>query len=712
MDDSWELFEASDGESSIFSAESLQPRAKALPLPSILSRVPAPRIRSPFQVTDLHSTSSSPCATTVAPVRSSTILLGLARPASGFFSVESLPFPDYGEHTVDHVGLFAPEFSHPPPASLLHNAVDSFDTSETLHSADAAFGDDPGFSAQPKQSPNATQRTLQAGSNLTRVRIASKSQIVWKLWSQFFSVLQVYSSVLQQMAQSQYKDEHAERFLNQYAATTLVRYMTSVLQFVQLCQVMHVSITDLTEAQLADLLICGSLARRSDGSGPKCSITIKALRWCCKQLGIQQFASAFGSLITSFERQKLPTDRKESLPFPLFILMKWERRVLQAQATIKEIIILGGFLLLCWSGLRFSDMQRTSLSTWFLDDQSLRGLTWRAKTCSTSTPFGVALTGLLSQGNFTWVHRYLQALDHIYANQTAESVDFAIPAFQDKDTPVIPADAMTYAEALYHLRYFMQLPWSQSAHSCQVDPTSYTVHGLKAKLLSWAAQADLSPEDRRMHGKHKPAQMSVQLYSRDDIIGSLRLQQALIAKISQGWRPSTPLGRGGQAPLLEPHFVIEKFKKTVTNMQWKFFSFSQHSSLQSLADLMHPVDVTTPVEEESDTESSSDSTSDSSDSVEVIRPSKTQKTTHSDPMDLAEECVVGLHRKTWHMMMASQSDSDSLPIWQGFAMKTACGRCFSDSRITLDTNVHLENGQALCSHVGCRKGFSSISALT
>ena len=155
----------------------------------------------------------------------------------------------------------------------------------------------------------------------------------------------------------------------------------------------------------------------------------------------------------------------------------------------------------------------------------------------------------------------MQALDHVYADQPAESIDFAIPAFQDQDTPVIPADAMTYAEALYHVRYFMQLPWSQSSHSLQVDPTSYTVHGLKATLLSWAAQADLSPEDRRMHGKHKAAQMSVQLYSRDDIIGSLRLQQALIEKISQGWRPSTPLGRGGQAPLLEPDFSIEKLPK-------------------------------------------------------------------------------------------------------------------------------------------------------
>ena len=257
--------------------------------------------------------SSSSCAATVETVRPSTVVSGLARPTSTHSSVESLPFPEYGEHTVDHVGLLAPAFAHPPPIKLLPDAFDNADIPEALPSAAATVFDDSPFPLQPKQPSNTTHRPSQAGSNLTRVRIASKSPMVWKLWSQFFSVLQIYSTVLQQMAQSQYMDEHAERFLNQYAATTLVRYMTSVLQFVQLSRVMHVTIADLTEAQLADLLICGSLARRSDGSGPKCSITIKALRWCCKQLGIQQFASAFGSLISSFERQKLPTEKKVCL---------------------------------------------------------------------------------------------------------------------------------------------------------------------------------------------------------------------------------------------------------------------------------------------------------------------------------------------------------------------------------------------------------------
>lgn len=107
---------------------------------------------------------------------------------------------------------------------------------------------------------------------------------------------------------------------------------------------------------------------------------------------------------------------------------------------------------------------------------------------------------------------------------------------------VSPFEAMSYVEALYYVRHYMQLPWSVNHNPAQVDSSSYSVHGLEATLLSWAAQA-VSEEDRRVHGKHKASQMSVQLYSRDDIIGSLRLQTAFEFSNSQGWQPVTRRAR-------------------------------------------------------------------------------------------------------------------------------------------------------------------------
>ena len=360
-------------------------------------------------------------------------------------------------------------------------------------------------------------RHSQQSTALTRTRLSANSPVIWSLWLRILQVLHLDSEVIQQLQSSEHADEHSARLLNQFAATTLVRYLTCILQFIDICTAMHIPLADLTDVILADLLLCGSLARRSDGSGPKCSVTIKALRWASKHLRIAAFSCSFGALVASFEKQKIPSDRRESLPFPLFILMKWERRILQAQATCKEIVLLGGLLMLCWTGLRYSDLQRSTLATWQLDERSLRGLTWRAKTCNTSTPFGVTISVFLSKGAFTWVHKYLQTLDVLFAGHDPATIDFALPAFHDQDEPTQPFEAMSYMEALYNLRQFMTLPWSATSTQLALETSSYSVHGLKATLLSWAAQANLSETDRRLHGKHKPAQMSVQLYSRDDI---------------------------------------------------------------------------------------------------------------------------------------------------------------------------------------------------
>lgn len=704
--DSHDLFEA---DSSAPSWNLIAPTPKSLPLPPHLRDHPQPRIRAPFQVTDLGMTTSVlPLADTrVTPVVHSP---GLPCPANREVDIESLQYP-FQNASCDHwSGLPAPDFSQPVPQSLLASEPDVASPGHSLQGipSQSILGKPVQGSTVPAPFPGI--KHSQQASNLTRVRIAAASPVVWNLWLRFSALMHPYSNVLQQMGKSAFGTEHAERFLNQFAPTTLVRYMTCLIQFLQLCLAMHVSIDDLSEAIFADLLISGALARRSDGSGPKCSITIKAVRWAAKQLGVSPFNCAFGAMIASFEKQKLPSDRRESLPYPLFIIMRWERRILQSSTPLKEVIILGGFLLLCWSGLRFSDIQRSKLSSWQIDSQTLRGLTWRAKTCDTATPFGVVLAGLLSRGTWTWTHKFLQTLDELYAGQNLDDIDFALPSFLEYDVPPVPFEAMTYAEALYYVRHYMTLPWSLQQLQMPINASSYSIHGLKTTILSWAAQANLPESDRRLHGKHRPAQMSVQLYSRDDILGSIRVQSALIEQISQGWRPVTPLSRGGQVPLSEPTFKLEQFKKDVDSMEWRFFNFSAASSLQYLADSSDvPADDVATVSDSSD-ESLSSSTSSSSDETDQLPQSKKSRVANMDPLGPSEEALIGLHRRTWHIMVPSPIEKSTLPTWQNQALKTACGRYLSQVTVHPGLELKIGSNQALCSHVGCRKGFLSIGS--
>lgn len=708
---------ASDAASSFDDWQLVQPTPKALPVPLSIHRPQTPRIRAPFQVSDLVLASNTSTSKSTRPVQTSTPCGGLQRPIPREQDIGSLRYPGVLQHSSRLEGLPAPTFAQPVPASLIqHSGIDSTVNNVTAGRFQQVLPGSYG-SQKPQSGEYVPQmpvfRHSQRASALTRVRLACQSPIVWKLWLQLATALQEFSEVLQQLNMSRFQDEHAERFLNQFAATTLVRYASAILQFLQVCRDMHVSLDQLSESNLADLLICGSLARRADGTGPKSSITIKAIRWAFTHLGVKVFACAYGSMITSFSKQKIPSDRKESLPLPLFIIARWERRVLQSQASIKEIIILGGLLMLCWSGLRFSDAQRSQLSTWQLDRTSLRGLTWRAKTCNTSTPFGVTLAGVLSHGSLTWVHRFLMTLESMYEGQNPCEIDFTIPAFHQSESPRQPFEAMSYSEALYYIRFYMQLPWSGSPLATQVNSSSYSVHGLKTTLLSWAAQANLPEEDRRLHGKHKASQTSVQLYSRDDIVGSLRLQNALIQKIQQQWRPATPLARGGQLPLTEPQFNLEQFRKDLPSINWKFFRFNVPNPIQDLADCSTLTD-----EPELDSSGSSNSSGDessassSSSSEEAVQPQKKRSVFHRNDLGPAEEILVGLHRKTWHVMTVASVDTTDGPHWQDKSLKSACGRFFPQIQVCPGVEMSLDTNQALCSHVGCRKGFKCVGMLS
>ena len=228
-----------------------------------------------------------------------------------------------------------------------------------------------------------------------------------------------------------------------------------------------------------------------------------------------------------------------------------------------EILILGAFLLLLFSGLRFADLQRTAPTSLQWDGAILRGLAWRTKTSSAGTPFGAVAAGFLSTGTYNWLYKFLITLDEVLTQYGSADIDFMLPSIGPSGLRV-PLQPMSYAEGLYFLRRFLSLPWKQKPLSVGTSPSWYTIHGLKSTLISWATQLDLSDEHKRLQGKHQARNSPTRLYSRDDVHGAIKLQQTLIQAIHGGWKPVTPLARGGQIPLVEPDFVLEKIQQDGT----------------------------------------------------------------------------------------------------------------------------------------------------
>ena len=204
---------------------------------------------------------------------------------------------------------------------------------------------------------------------------------------------------------------------------------------------MRIPLEGLTEIKFADILMAG----RSSDPKVSSSMCIRSIRWAYKQFNVQCLQIAFGPLISSFTEEHAVTDRREALPYSLLTLVQW---VLQSSATQQEILGIGSFLLMMWSGMRFADLQRTRLSTLAYDKNSLRRLSYRTKTCKSGCPFGLLCKGFLSTGSFTWVHCFLQELDALYSGcgKQPQDIDFVIPSIDALESSNEPSP-MTYAEA-------------------------------------------------------------------------------------------------------------------------------------------------------------------------------------------------------------------------------------------------------------------------
>ena len=192
---------------------------------------------------------------------------------------------------------------------------------------------------------------------------------------------------------------------------------------------------------------------------------------------------------------------------------------------------------------------------------------------------------------------------------------------------------------------------------------------------------DLPEEQRRLQGKHRPLQSSTRLYSRDDVHGALKLQGALVEAIRGGFRPSTPLARGGQSPMEEPAFTLQLFRKALPSFEWRYFKFAEQPEI--------PVDVDVPLEGDSDSDgalSSSTSSSSSSASGPPVRH-------HRQPVPemTAEEVTGALHRNMWHV---STNDPD-IPA---DIIRTACGRKFPRASISTVADLTLKPGQRAFAH--------------
>ena len=530
-------------------------------------------------------------------------------------------------------------------------------------------------------------------SNVHRAK--KPSDVLWivRLWMAILSWFGMESSLYAEIHDSDRFQEFAVVILDAFAPSTMAKYLTCLQSFCNTCDDLRLNMQDLTAIHILDIAQMGK--RNSGVSG---SLLLKSLKWIFRNANISKLAIMESSLIVHWEKAKTPHDRGEALPLPLYVVTAWERRLLEKGCSTIEKLILGSFLFMIWSGLRYSDLQRIIWKSISYNLAELRAICWRTKTCTKGQPFGLRASGFLSRGQHNWLFVFLQTQDKIRASsQFQDDQDFMVPAV-DSFGVLEPLRPMSYAAALFHFRQALSIPWRGQSLTQSIHAASYTIHGMKSTFLSWASQLAqlglVTDEQRRQQGHHKPAQASVSLYSRDDTHAQIRYHHTLIYQLQSGWRPCLPQHRGSQLPTVEPEVILEAFRKDIPAYEFQTIRVQTGgTTVQTNLDPTHPVKVDS---DSSDADSSSSSSSDSSDE-------EIEKMAHSK----SSVACLGRFRSVTHAMILSATDKSNIATWQAKAVQTACGVRFSQERVQLSEATTDSNDLTFCQHRACHKLLAS-----
>ena len=355
------------------------------------------------------------------------------------------------------------------------------------------------------------------------------------------------------------RTQHLHQLLLALAHTTLTKYLKAVANFLDWLQSFACSLADIAWPCLADFLYAASRSSSEDRACHRLPplTAIKSLRWFARVAQVPALQEAMHApLVASYATSGEARDRREAFPLPMALVCEWERKITRHDCPLPLRLWLGGALLCVHASLRWGDAQRIEWSSLSLTSTCLHGTCYRTKTSSQGQPFAVHVCGFTGHLPSTcWVLAWLKALTEARAAHPQAQPDFVFPLSGMHATSLPALCPSSYHHSLQTLRWAATLPWHEwwDPNDAQAltpaEARQLGLHSLKSCLLAAAAQLRLPKDDRLGQGHHRD---SARLYSRDDTIASLAIQEQVRAALLRGWRPQRSQARGGQAPVPEP----------------------------------------------------------------------------------------------------------------------------------------------------------------
>ena len=224
-------------------------------------------------------------------------------------------------------------------SGLNTNSLATAPTGATISEPDTItkVGGQPLFNPPSRHQTGNEQNSATA---LVRTKQPSSNKQIVQLFQTLLSVFGADSTLGSQLASSSFGDMHLHRIIDGYAASTLMKYLSAVGNFIRTCKELDMSFLGISDLQLADILITVQLSKSSDSAGCSSTGTLKALRWWQKVAGIEAWKHIlFAPVMQSFLTIRIPRDRSESIPIPLWCVVQWEKRVLTSACPEHMVLI-------------------------------------------------------------------------------------------------------------------------------------------------------------------------------------------------------------------------------------------------------------------------------------------------------------------------------------------------------------------------------------
>ena len=174
-------------------------------------------------------------------------------------------------------------------------------------------------------------------STIARSLKPSDNSFLLKLWWFILQQVGFESQLYDQVHASSNSQIHIARVLDEFTTSTVMKYLTGIQHFFQLCEDLHLDWISMTAIQLADLLLVSSLSTSSDPSAAGGKHLIKAMRWLSRTAVVSVLNVFYDKIISSFLNTKRPSDRQETWPLMLHSVVHFERLILQQQASDNEL---------------------------------------------------------------------------------------------------------------------------------------------------------------------------------------------------------------------------------------------------------------------------------------------------------------------------------------------------------------------------------------